>query len=387
MSLLPIVLASLSLLAVASLCFADTGAADPQRLRVYLGTGTKHGSKGIHLATLDLSTGRLSEPDLAVEIAAPGFLAVHPNHQWMYSVGKHTQSDGTQTGGVHAFRIDPGTGKLTLLNTQPAGGDGPCYLTVDPAGRNVLVANYGSGSVAVLPIQSDGQLAAPSATIQHTGSSVNPKRQEGPHAHAIQAHPTAPFAFAADLGTDELIGYRYDSQAGTLQRDDHATVKTASGAGPRHFAFHPALDTVYLINELDSTVIALRFDADAGRFETLQTLTTLPDDFDDTNYPSEVAVHPTGRFLYGANRGHDSLAVFQIDTATGRLTPAGHVSIEGAFPRHFAIDPTGQYLIAAHQNSNDLSIFRIDSDTGMPRFTGQKINLGTPMCVLYMPEP
>lgn len=387
--MLPLSLIALTalLFAATSLCFAEsrgTGA-NVDRLRVYLGTASKDGSKGIYLASLDLQSGKLSEPKLIAEVEAPSFLAVQPNGKWMYSVGS-TRAE------VHAFAIKP-DGGLELLNTQPAGdGRHPCHISVEPGGRGVLVANYASGSIAALPIEADGRLAPPSATIQHEGTGPNTKRQEGPHAHAIHAHPAAPYAFAADLGADRLFGYRYDAQAGTLEPDESTTVTTAPGAGPRHFAFHPTLNTIYLINELDSTVMTLRFDSDtdgaggAGRLETLQTLTTLPADFTDTNYPSEVAVHPSGRFLYGANRGHDSIAVFNIDATTGQLTPAGHVSIEGEFPRHFAIDPTGRYLIAANQFTNDLSVFELDQKTGTPRFTSQKHELGAPMCVLYMPE-
>lgn len=363
-----------------------SGGSTVDRWRVYLGTGSQHGSEGIYLAELDLTSGRVSEPTLATEAERPAFLAVHPNGQWMYSVGAEQQADGQRVGVVYAFAIDARTGRLTHLNRQPAGGDGPCHLVVDPQGRAVLVANYSSGSVAVLPIEGDGKLAPVSCVVQHTGSSVHERRQQGPHAHAVQVHPDGRFAFAADLGADRLLAYRYDSEAGQLTPLDAGSLSTKPGAGPRHFAFHPTLDRLYLINELDSTVLTLRFDAEAGRLEQLQNITSLPADFTEVNYPSEVAVHPSGRFLYGANRGHDSLAVFRIDE-TGQLEPAGHVAIEGAWPRHFAIDPTGQFLLAALEKSDSVSVFRIDQETGLPSFTGQHIPLGSPMMVLYRPLP
>ncbi|MEX0745068.1 MAG: lactonase family protein [Phycisphaeraceae bacterium] len=372
-------------LAVASL--TDAAGRDADRVRVYLGTASQERSKGIYLAELDLTSGQLSEPELVAEVEGPTFLVAHPTGRWLYSVGTTTEADGTKVGVVHSFAVNRETGALTWLNQQPSGGDGPCHLSLDPAGRHALVANYSSGSVAVLPIDEEGQLGPASSIIQHTGSSVHPRRQQQPHAHAIQPHPAGGFAFVADLGADRLVVYRYDDQTGGLDLHDAGSFDAAPGAGPRHFAFHPTLNVIYLINELDSTVAALRFDASAGRLEALQTVTTLPDDFQDVNYPSEVAVHPAGRFLYGANRGHDSLAVFEISGATGELALTEIVPIEGDFPRHFAIDPTGQFLIAAHQKSNDLSIFRLDPDSGRPAFTGQQVPLGTAMCVLYQPMP
>jgi 6-phosphogluconolactonase len=353
--------------------------------RVYLGTTGRDGGRGVYLATLDLQAGTLSEPQLAAEAAGPSFLALHPNRKWLYSVGQFPQAGGKSTGGAYSFAIDEATGSLELMNLQPSGGEGPCHIAVDPAGRCVLLANYSSGSVAVLPIAGDGKLAQPSCVVQHTGSSIHPRRQQGPHAHSIQPHPGGQFAFSADLGIDRLLTYRFDSQAGQLELLEDASAALAPGAGPRHFAFHPALATIYVVNELDSTVVALKFDPRNQRMDALQTLTTLPYDFEGENYPSEIAVHPSGRFLYAANRGHDSLAVYRIDEQTGTLEDLGQVAIEGKFPRHFAIDPTGRYLIAAHQNSNNLSVFAISLATGRPHFTGQHIDLPKPMCVLYMP--
>lgn len=359
--------------------------ATPDSLRVYLGTGGIGPGKGIWLSTLDLQAGTLGAPALVAEVDRPGFLALHPNGRWLYSVGQREQGDQSKLGVVYALAVDHASGKLSLLNEQPSGGDGPCHLVVDRDGESVLVANYGSGSVAALPIGPDGRLTEATSVIEHTGSGSHPKRQQGPHAHAIQVHPCGYFAFAADLGADRVFVYRYDSQAGLLKPLPDAALATEPGAGPRHMAFHPTLEVIYVINELDSTVLALRFDTDSERFELLQTITTLPENFAGDNYPSEVAVHPSGRFLYGANRGHDSLAVFAIDGSTGLLEPLGQTDIEGEFPRHFAIDPTGQYLIAAHQNTNNLAVFQIDAATGQPQFTGQHVELEAPMCVLYMP--
>jgi 6-phosphogluconolactonase len=362
---------------------ADTVPPGAASARVYIGTQSKQGRAGVYLAQLDRVSGRLSEPRPVAEPAGQTFLATDPQQQRIYSVVEQAQSGSGRTGMVCAFAIDQETGDLRLLNSESSGGQGPCHLTVDPRGRCVLVAHYTSGSVAVLPLNPDGKLRSASSIIEHTGRSVHPQRQTRPHAHAIRVHPSAPFAFAADLGTDQLLAYRYDSETGILEPSKQASLTAPPGAGPRHFAFHPSLDTLYLINELDSTLLVVRFDPDEQRLVTLQRLSTLPDDFEGTSYPSEVAVHPSGRFVYGANRGHDTLAVFKVDESGGLLESIGFVDIEGNFPRHFAIDPTGQFLIAAHQRSNNLAIFRIDLATGLPHFTGQHVGLGGPMAILY----
>ena len=367
----------------ATLSFAQARTTDRSALRVYLGTATRHGSQGVYLATLDRETGWLSEPALVAEINRPTFLAADALGEHLYAVAEKPGSQGSAMGIIQAFAVDRGTGGLTAMNHQPSGGDGPCHLTVDPNNEAVLAANYGSGSVAVLPIERGVGLGEASCVVQHVGSSVHPDRQTAPHAHAIQVHPEGRFALAADLGVDQLLVYRY----GGLRLEQASSFAAAPGAGPRHFAFHPNLDMVYLINELDSTVLTLQFDATQGTLRQLQCITSLPAEFKGTNYPSEVAVHPSGGFLYGANRGHNSLAAFGIDAATGLIKPAGHVSVQGDFPRHFAMDPTGCFLIAANERSDDLAVFRIDMETGLPHFTGQHVSLGAPMSVLYQPMP
>jgi 6-phosphogluconolactonase len=350
-------------------------------LTVYLGTYTRGDSQGIYLARLNLTTGELKLAGLAAETKNPSFLAIHPNRRFLYSVGEISDFQGQRTGAVNAFRIDRQTGKLELLNQQSSGGAGPCHLVVDPPGRNVLVANYGGGSVAALPIRDDGGLGESTAFVQHEGSSVNPRRQGGPHAHSINLDAANRFAFVADLGLDKILVYRFDAARGTLTPNDTPWAAVAPGSGPRHFAFHPGGKVAYVINELLSTVTAFAYDADRGVLEEVQTISTLPDGFDGDNTTAEVQVHPSGRFLFGSNRGHDSIAVFAIDPDSGRLSAVEHESTQGHTPRNFGVDPTGRYLLAANQNSDSVVVFRIDANSGALTPTGQKIEVPSPVCI------
>jgi len=358
----------------------------PDKLRFYIGTYTRTGGKGICLSCLDLAAGKLAPPEVAAEVANPSFVAIHPDRLLLYAVGEMASFEGKKTGAVSAFSVDPKSGKLTLLNQQSSEGPGPCHLVVDRSGRNVLVANYGGGSIACLPIESDGRLAKATSAIQHEGSGADPKRQKGPHAHAINVDAANRFAFVPDLGLDKVMIYRFDAAKGTLAPNDPAFAKVAPGAGPRHFAFHPAGRFAYVINELNSTVTAFRYDAERGSLDLLQAISTLPDGFTGQNTTAEVQVHPSGKFLYGSNRGHDSIAVFAIDGETGKLTPAGHASTQGKTPRNFAVDPTGAYLLAANQDTDNIVLFRIDPKSGMPRPTGQSIGVPMPVCIEFVPR-
>jgi len=375
-------------------CFGKPGAKDAtaaesesksQTVRVYLGTYTGRGSQGIYLTHLDLATGKLQPVELAAEVANPSFLAIHPGRPLVYAVGEMGNFQGKKTGAVSALSMDPATGKLTLLNQQSSQGVGPCHVTVDRSGRHVLVANYGSGSVACLPIRPDGRLGEATSAIQHEGSSVDPRRQLGPHAHSINVDAANRFAFAADLGLDKILIYRLDAAAGTLRAHDPPWVKLPPGAGPRHFAFHPTGRYAYVINEINSTVTAFRYDAGQGTLAPLQTVSTLPEGFDGQNTTAEVQVHPSGSFVYGSNRGHDSIACFAVDAATGKLTPIGRESTQGKTPRNFGIDPTGNYLLAAHQTTDNVVVFRIDGQTGKLRPTGQSLKVAMPVCVKMIP--
>ena len=261
-------------------------------------------------------------------------------------------------------RSPPKTGQLTFLNRQSSEGAGPCHLSVDRTGRVVLVANYASGSAAVLPVGGDGRLGEASEKVQHQGSSVNPQRQEGPHAHSITPSADNRFALVADLGLDRIMVYRLDSSAGRLTPNDPPWAAVNPGAGPRHLAFHPTLPLVYVVNELGNTVTAFAWEARRGALQEAQTISTLPPDFRDTSYGADVHVAPSGRFLYASNRGHDSIAIFSIDRATGLLSAVAHQPTLGKWPRNFVIDPTGNWLLAANQESDSVVVFRIEAETG-----------------------
>ncbi|MFN4179154.1 MAG: lactonase family protein [Armatimonadota bacterium] len=353
-----------------------------ERVRVYVGTYTGKGSKGIYAFEFNLRTAEATQPKLVAEAPNPSFIAIHPSARFIYAVNEIW--GGGKEGTVSAFAIQP-DGNLQFLNQQSSKGVGPCHLTVDKTGKFVLVANYGSGSVAVLPILTDGRLGEATCSIQHEGKSVNPQRQEGPHAHSVNLDPVNRFAIVADLGIDKLLVYRFDAVKGILEPNDTPFVATAPGAGPRHIAFHPNGKFLYAINELNSTVTAYSYDDAKGILTELQTVSTLPEGFAGNNTTAEVQVHPTGKFLYGSNRGHDSIAIFAIDEATGKLTSVGHQSTQGKTPRNFGIDPTGTYLFAANQDSDNIVVFRIDPQTGRLEPSGRIIEVPTPVCVKFLP--
>lgn len=349
-------------------------------LSVYVGTYTDGTSRGIYRFSLDPASGTAGAPLLAAEARNPSFLALHPSGRFLYAVSELDELAGAPTGAVLAFAIDSATGALTLLNQQPSGGGAPCHLAVDRSGRNLLVANYGSGSVALLRIGDDGRLA-PAATLhRHAGSGPNPARQQAPHAHGITLDPAQRFAFAPDLGADRVFAYRFDAARGSLE--PHGAVALEPGAGPRHLAFHPNGRSAYVINELANTIAAFAYDPAQGALSPLQTLGTLPEGFAGKSYTAELEVSPDGRFLYGSNRGHDSLVVFRVDALSGRLARAGDVPVGGSWPRHFAIAPGGRLLLAARQRAGTIGFFRLDPASGLPSPIGSEVAIDRPACLL-----
>jgi len=366
---------------LAALLFTQMAAAQEGAMRVYIGTYTGAKSQGIYLSQLDPATGALSDAELAAEVKNPSFLAIHPSRKFLYAVSEVSDAGGKPTGGVSAFAVDPKTGKLKLLNQQSSQGAGPCHLVVDQTGRNVLIANYGGGSCAALPIGDDGKLGEATAAIQHKGKSVDPGRQEAPHAHSINLDPANRFAFVADLGLDQVLIYRFDPAKGTLTANDPPAAAVAPGSGPRHFAMHPTGKFAYVINEMANTVTAFAYDGKLGRLQEIQNITTLPAGYKETSHTAEVVVHPSGKFLYGSNRGHDSLAIFTINPETGKLTAVGHQSTGGKTPRNFAIDPSGRWLLAENQGSGTIVVLQIDQKTGELKPTRHALAVESPVCV------
>jgi len=351
---------------------------------VYIGTYTEKASKGIYAYSFDPAKDHVASLGLAAETADPSFLAIDPSRRFLYAVNEVSEYQGHSSGGVSAFAIAPGTGKLSFLNEVASGGSGPCHLTVDKTGKYVLVANYGGGSLAAFQILSDGRLGNRTAFKQHKGASVNPQRQEGPHVHSVYMSPDNRFVFSADLGLDEVFIYRFDAGKGTLTPNVPPSASVSSGAGPRHFAFHPNGKFAYVIDELQSTITEFSYVPATGALDLLQPVSTLPPDFKGENTTAEIAVHPSGKFLYASNRGLDTIAVFAVNSKKGSLTLVAQVPTLGKTPRGFTIDPTGTYLFVANQDSDNVVQFRINPTTGLLAPTGQVLQVPTPVCVTFL---
>lgn len=344
---------------------------------VYIGTYTQsqpdqsHRAQGIFVYRMDPLEGTLTFLSAVESGANPSFLALHPSRRFLYSVNELSE------GAVSAFAIHDGVGQLTPLNRQPTFGSAPCYLTCDPDGKWLLVANYGSGSLTVLPILPDGRIAPPTDLVQHRDLDEGATA----HAHSVIFDPGGRFVLAADLGLDRILVYTLDGERGRLLPNDPPGIETWRGAGPRHLAFHPNAPCLYVANELDSTVTAYGWDGEKGLLSSIQTLSTLPKNFTETNSVADIHIDPPGKFLYVSNRGHDSLAIFAIDDRCGALNPLGHTSSGGQCPRNFALDPYGQFLLVANQNSDTLVVFRVNPATGQLSPTGEVLSIPSPVCV------
>lgn len=360
-------------------------------LLLYVGTYTKIGqpgrgrADGLYIYAVDPQSGELTLRHTVSDVVNPSFLAFHPNGRFVYTVNEALETAGHPGGGVSAFARDPATGDLTFLNRELSHGTDPCYIAVDPGGRCILVANYTSGSAAVLPLGDDGRLAPASFVDQHEGSSINPQRQDGPHAHAIPVDPSGKFALCPDLGMDQVFVYHLDAANGRLRHNDPVGATLTPGSGPRHLAFHPTKPLVYVINELGSTITTFAWDDNAGTLGELQTVSTLPVGYTGETTCADIHVAPGGEFVYGSNRGHDSIASFAIDAERGTLTALGHTPTGGRTPRGFAIDPSGQFLFAANQNTDTVVTFRLDRATGALTPTGQVTAVPSPVCLKFAP--
>jgi 6-phosphogluconolactonase len=343
---------------------------------IYLGTYTRTTSKGIYALRLDSRTGELSAPVLVAETANPSFLALSPDRSHLYAVSESSTM-------AVPFATDLATGQLRPLQAQDSGGKAPCHLVVDRTERTLVLAHYHSGIVAALPIASDGTLGAPGSVIQHRGQSVDPSRQDSPHVHSVTLSPDNRFVLVCDLGLDRVFTYALDPATAKLTPGAVPFVATAPGVGPRHAAFTPDGRHVFVINEMGSTLVSYRYDKVTGALSPVDTQSTLPAGFTGDSSTAEVRVHPNGRFVYGSNRGHDSIAIFAFDPATGRLKPAGHVLTGGRTPRNFALSPDGAWLVAANQNSDSLRVFRVDPQTGTLTPAAGQASVPSPVCVLF----
>lgn len=377
----PLLLALSAILPSAQLA---AGAKTAREYLVYFGTYTGKDSKGIYACRFRPATGKLTPVQLAAETVNPSFLAVDPAQRYLFAANEIGDYRGSKSGSVSSFGIDRRSGKLTPLNTVASRGADPCHLTVDKNAKYVLVANYTGGSAAVLPIKADGMLGEAADFVQHLGSSANPERQQQPHAHDVVLTPDNRFAIVADLGLDKLLVYRFDGEKGALSPNDPPYGRVKPGSGPRHVALHPNGRWAYVINEMANTIVAFDWDGDKGSLHELQTIATLPHDFKGENTTAELVVHPSGRYLYGSNRGHDSIAVYAIDPAKGMLTLIEVVPTQGQEPRNFALDPTGAWLFAANQNSNTVVVFRVNPRNGRLTSTAEKAQVFSPVCVTFV---
>jgi 6-phosphogluconolactonase len=354
---------------------------------VYVGTYTARG-QGIHIFQMDPATGTLTQINTVSGEPNPSFIAFEPHRRFLYALSEVSNYQGRPSGAVSAFAVDPATGNLTRLNTQPSEGRGPAHLSVDPTGRYVLMAHYGGGNVSILPIEPSGRVGAPTQVVDHVGE---PGPNRGPQTQA-RAHMILPdlagrYVLSNDLGLDRTLVYRLDHGSSSLVLNDPAFAAAKPGAGPRHLAFHPNGRLVYSINELDSTLTAFDYDSGRGTLRTIQTVPTLPANYLGINSTAQVVVHPSGRFVYGSNRGYDSIVVFAINEQTGEMTLVGHQWTFGETPRNFNIDPAGNFLFVANQNTDNIVTFRIDPSTGRLTPTGQFNRLGQPVCILFAPPP
>lgn len=346
---------------------------------VYVGSYTEPPmgrAEGIGVYRFDPDTGALTQAQTVTGVANPSFLALHPSGRFLYAANE------LDPGGVSAFARDPDSGSLTLLNREESHGAHPCHVSVttDASGGYILTANYSSGSIAALPVGSDGRLQPTSSVVQHTGSSVNPKRQEGPHAHMVAPSPDGRFVLATDLGTDRIEIYRFED--GRLT--SHGGAAAEPGAGPRHFAFSPDGAAVYVINELASTMTVYAYDAGRGTLDRRQTVSSLPEGFDGQSTCAHIAVSPDGRFVYGSNRGHDSIAIWAV-ADDGDVSLIANEPTRGTEPRNFALDPSGDWLLAANQKSDTIVPFRRDTQTGMLTQAGPVTESPTPVAIVFAP--
>lgn len=362
----------LSTLVLFGLCFP----ARAETLTVYFGTYTgKSGSEGIYRAAFDTVTGKLGAPVLAAKVENPSFLTIAPSGGHLYAVSE----SGGDEGVVTTYRI-LASGDLEAIGQRGSGGKGPCHISTNPEGTVLAVANYGSGSVASYLVAKDGGLSDKVSVIQHTGSSVDERRQKGPHAHSINFSPDGRFAYAADLGTDRVYTYAVDASGALTPAGETALTP---GSGPRHFAIRPGGGNAYVINEMTLTVTAFKRSPDDGSLQEIATVSTLPDEARREGSTAEVVAHPGGKFLYGSNRGHDSIAVFALDDA-GKPTRLENEAIQGETPRNFNLTPDGRWLLAGGQKSNTVTVFRVDPATGLLDYAGSKIEVGSPVCIRFL---
>ncbi len=339
-------------------------------------------AKGLYVFSRADAESELEYIDWFKAVPNPSFLALHPEGDLLFSVAEVDEVVDGDGGYIASYAIDKATGHLRMLDKHSSMGSWPCHLIMDPAAKHILVVNYLNGSLGVIPVDRDGTWQDGAQRIQHEGSSVNSERQEGPHTHSINLDPTGKFAIVPDLGIDQAKVYRYDGGAGTLTEVSSLSVEP--GSGPRHFDFHPNGRWAYLLNELAATVTVCNWDGEIGKLTAVQTINTLPADWDGPISTADIHVHPSGKWVYSSNRGHDSITMFAIDQSNGQLTLLGQESTQGETPRNFALDPEGRKLYAANQDTDTIVVFDIDLETGLLHATGEIASVPNPICLKFL---
>ncbi len=343
-----------------------------KEITMLVGTYTKRDSDGIYFYKFNPETGDARLVSVTGDIIDPSFLAVSPDKKFVYSV---SETDG---GSIYAYAL--GDTSLTFLNYAPSGGVHPCYVEVDKSGKYVFAGNYSSGSVGVLPVDSKGEVGNPLQEIQHKGSGPNKERQEAPHVHSVNVSPNNRDVYVPDLGIDEVVAYRLDPATGRLTAGQ--SVKVTAGSGPRHFTFHPNGKFAYVVQELTGSITAYTY-SDSSLVE-IEEVSTLPEGYEGDNSSADIHISPDGKFLYASNRFHDSIVVFAIDSATGKLSLVSHHSVMGQVPRNFAITPDGKFLLVANQETDHIVVFTRDMKTGKLEPNGKEIKVSMPVCIKFI---
>ena len=352
---------------------------------VYFGTSTTGANRGIYAAEFDSSSGVLSPATRVAETSNPVFVAIHPNHKWLYSLGEVPGDDGKPVGILQGYVINPETGGLTLINRRLTGGKNPCHLTIDQTGRFILTTNYNGGFVAVYSLDAQGQICERTALVQHSGPLGPTKdRQDAPHAHSVNLDSSNRFAIVCDLGLDKVFVYHFDSSNGTLTPNTPPSVSVMPGGGPRHLAFHPNGKFAYVIDEVNSSMTAFAWDKERGVLTQIQEVHLIPEDYKQLDTSAEVVIHKSGKFLYASNRGYDSLRVFAIDQKTGLLTFVMDERDSLKHPRNFLIDPSGRWLVCANRDADTATTYAIDQKTGALTYTGRSISVPQAICVRFL---
>jgi len=377
-----IILATVFLFLIGLKAYCEEPSIAPTQFYLYVGAYTDNDDEGISIYKFDANDGDLKYISTVKDVKNPSYLAINAKKNLLVAVNEIGEYNGENTGSVTSFRINGENGNLYKINQVSSGGASPCYITLNKSASHAFVANYSGGNVAVIPIQSNGELLDYSDLVQHSGSGKVEGRQKGPHAHAIILDPKQEYAISVDLGIDKIITYGIDEKLGKLK--NKSEFDASPGAGPRHISFHPNKKFAYVISELNSTITSLTYDAKEGVFSEIMTVSTLPSEYKETSYCADIHVSPDGRFLYGSNRGHNSIVVYSIDQTSGMLDYVEHTSVKGDWPRNFMIDPTGSFLLVANQKSDNIVVFKIDGNTGKLRSNGVEVKSSKPVCLKMM---